>query len=106
MKKYLLLVAFLIPIGCGGNENGNIINASGTIETTEVNLASKSPGQIISLHVDEGTVVHQGDIVAVVDTTNYSLNYRQALAAASQAQAQYELQEHGSRKEDIEQAAD
>jgi HlyD family secretion protein len=106
MKKYFLFVSILFAFGCGGNENENIINASGTIETTEVNLASKSPGQIIYLRVDEGTVIHQGDTIAVTDTTNYALNYRQALAAAAQAEAQFELQQHGSRREDIEQAAD
>src|SRR5947209_14835709 len=104
MKKIILFAALLI--GCGSNENENIIKASGTIETTEVNLSSKSPGQVIYLRVDEGTLVHQGDTVAVIDTTNYALNYRQAQAAAAQAQAQFELQEHGSRKEDIAQAAD
>src|SRR5436305_14952705 len=106
MKLYLCLTFLFVLASCGGNENENIIIASGTIETTEVNLASKSPGQIISLLVNEGTVVHQGDIIAVIDTTSYALNYRQALAAASQAEAQFELLEHGSRREDVEQAAE
>jgi HlyD family secretion protein len=105
MKK-ILLSLFILFAGCSSNENENVINASGTIETTEVNLASKSPGQILSLSVNEGSIVHQGDIIAVTDTTAYSLNYHQALSAAAQAEAQLALLEHGSRPEDVGQAAE
>jgi HlyD family secretion protein len=105
MKKKLLFVFLFIAAGCSGKDE-NIISASGTIETTEVNIDAKSPAQIIQLRVDEGSIVHQGDTIALIDTTNYALNYRQALAAAGQAEAQLLLQEHGSRREDIEQGAE
>jgi len=105
MKKNLLFAVLLIAAGCSSKDE-NTISASGTIETTEVNIDSKSPGQIITLRVDEGSIVHQGDTLAQIDTTNYGLNYRQALAAAGQAEAQLLLQEHGSRREDIEQGAE
>ncbi len=104
MKKNLLLFLLIIAAGCSGKDD-NTITASGTIETTEVNIVAKSPAQIITLRVDEGSVVHQGDTLAFLDTTNYALNYHQAQAAASQAEAQLLLLEHGSRHEDIEQAA-
>jgi HlyD family secretion protein len=105
MKKNLLYIFLLIVAGCSSKDE-NIISASGTIETTEVNIDAKSPAQIIQLRVDEGSIVHQGDTLAQIDTTNYALNYRQALAAAGQAEAQLLLQEHGSRREDIEQGAE
>jgi HlyD family secretion protein len=106
MKKYLFFVFLLLVVGCSGNKDENIITASGTIETTEVNLSSKSPGQILSLSVNEGSVIHQGDIIAVIDTTLFSFNYHQALAAVGQAEAQVELLQHGARREDIGQAAE
>jgi HlyD family secretion protein len=105
MKKYLFLSLLIIAAGCSSKDDGTI-SASGTIETTEVNIVAKSPAQIISLRVDEGSKVRQGDTLALIDTTNYALNYHQAMAAASQAEAQLLLLEHGSRHEDVEQAAE
>ena len=106
MKRILILTLLLTLAGCSGNNNDGSISASGTIETTEVNIASKSPGQILSLRVDEGKVVHTGDTLAVDDTANYVLNYQQALSVSRQTEAQLLLLEHGSRNEDIEQAAE
>ena len=106
MKRILFLTFLLISAGCGGNNNDNAISASGTIETTEVNISAKSPGQILSLRASEGSVVHIGDTLARTDTTNYAFNYHQLLASSAQAEAQLELLEHGSRREDIEQAAE
>src|ERR1035437_10922518 len=104
MKRSLCLLFLATILGChSGNDTGSI-SASGTIETTEVNIAPKSPGQIASLRVDEGAVVHVGDTLAVVDSVNYVLNDKQAVAGIEQANAQWQLLEHGSRVEDIEQA--
>ena len=105
MKKKYILAILLLAAGCSSKED-NTISASGTIETTEVNIVSKSPGQLLSLRVDEGTIVHSGDTLTVTDSTNYVLNYHQALAAKAQTEAGLLLQEHGSRREDIEQGAE
>jgi HlyD family secretion protein len=105
MKRILALTFIAVLAGCNGSGNNGVLNASGTIETTEVNIAPKSPGQLISLRVDEGSIVHPGDTICVIDSTNYVINYRQAQAAEAQAEAQLMLQEHGSRHEDVEQAA-
>ena len=106
MKRILTFTILLALAGCSDSSSDSAISASGTIETTEVNIASKSPGQILSLRVDEGSIVHAGDTLAATDTTNYVLNYHQLLAASAQAEAQLQLLEHGSRHEDIEQAAE
>ncbi|HZV11881.1 MAG TPA: efflux RND transporter periplasmic adaptor subunit [Candidatus Kapabacteria bacterium] len=105
MKRIFILAFFAVFIGCSGGNNNGALSASGTIETTEVNIAPKSPGQLIALRVDEGSIVHAGDTIGVIDTTNYVINYQSAVAAEAQAEAQLLLLEHGSRHEDIEQAA-
>ncbi|MEI8134467.1 MAG: efflux RND transporter periplasmic adaptor subunit [bacterium] len=106
MLKHLLFFALLLAmIGCSGKDDSKL-TATGTIETTEVNITAKSPGQLIMLRVGEGSIVHQGDTLASVDTTIYALNYRQSLAAIAQAEAQLLLLEHGTRHEDIEQSAE
>lgn len=104
MRTYLCVILLPFVLSCHSGENAGAISASGTIETTEVNIAPKSPGQIASLRVDEGAVVHVGDTLAVIDSVNYVLNDKQAVAGIAQANAQLQLLEHGSRVEDIEQA--
>jgi HlyD family secretion protein len=105
-KIFSTFVMASVIAGCSSGSNDNTITASGTIETTEVNIAAKSPGQLFSLRVDEGSVIHSGDTLALTDTTNYAFSYHQLVAASAQAEAQLQLLEHGSRREDIEQAAE
>ena len=106
MLKSIMTLAFALIIAGCSSKDGSTISASGTIETTEVNIVAKSPGQLLSLRIDEGAIVHAGDTLAVTDTTNYALNYAQALAASRQTEAQLLLQQHGSRSEDIGQGAE
>ncbi|MEN6312295.1 MAG: hypothetical protein ABFD80_12240, partial [Acidobacteriota bacterium] len=51
----LILAAALAA--CSGRGAKNVISATGTIEATEVNVASKVAGQLERLAVDEGAVV-------------------------------------------------
>ncbi|HOO70185.1 MAG TPA: efflux RND transporter periplasmic adaptor subunit [Spirochaetota bacterium] len=44
-------------------ENGNTIDGSGTIEVTEVEIASKLAGRVVSLPRDEGEQVRQGELL-------------------------------------------
>lgn len=104
MKNLAALILFtLIVSSCSDNTNDRI-SLTGTIETIEVNISSKVTGQIISLKVDEGYKVAAGDTLAFIDSTEYSLQYLQAVAAEKSAEAQYLLLSRGSRKEDIKQA--
>ena len=96
----------VIVLACHGNGNGGAVSESGTVEVDEVSIPAKSGGQITSLFVDEGSRVKKGDTLAFIDTIEYVLNYRQALANVASAEAQLLLLEHGSRAEDIAQAND
>lgn len=44
-------------------ENGKVIEGSGTIEVTEVEIASKIAGRIVTLPFDEGDTVKTGDLL-------------------------------------------
>ena len=69
----------------GGAHNG-AIQASGTIEATQVDVASKIAGRIIKLAVREGDRVHSGQVVAELDAAEVEAQLAQARAAAAAAQ--------------------
>jgi HlyD family secretion protein len=90
-------------VGCGNQKNKGLISASGTIEAVEVNVASKTGGQVEKLAVDEGSPVRAGDILAVIDSSSLAIQVGQAEAGVKLAEAQLELLLKGARIEDIRQ---
>ncbi|MBU1297535.1 MAG: efflux RND transporter periplasmic adaptor subunit, partial [Bacteroidetes bacterium] len=60
--------------------------------------------EVVGLLVNEGNNVTTGDTLAILDRTDYEIQYRQALAAVRVAEAQLALLVKGTRKEDLEQA--
>jgi HlyD family secretion protein len=77
---------------------------SGTIEATEIRLAARTTGEIVSFFVQEGDRVVRGQRLVCQDTTRLVLELRQAEAEIAAARANVELVEAGARREDIEQA--
>lgn len=72
----------LKPKGLGdGFASGN-----GRIEATEVDVATKLPGRIAEIKVDEGDFVKTGDLVARMDTQVLQAQLAQAQAEVRQAQ--------------------
>jgi HlyD family secretion protein len=60
--------------------------SNGRIEATEVNLATKLSGRLTAVLVEEGDTVHQGQVLARLDTRTLEADYRQAEASARQAE--------------------
>ena len=102
---FTLIVALfsLLSLGCSGG-NGNAIEASGTIEGTDVDIGTEVSGKITDVRVDEGSHVVPGDTLVVIDDTEYQIQLRQAAANLASFDATYRLTVEGSRKEDIIQA--
>ena len=96
---FFLLLPFILA-SCGNNRDGEI-EASGTLEAVEVNIASKVPGQLLSLRVDEGAKVERGDTMAIIDHEMLQIQLRQAQAGVDLADAQYNLLLNGARSEDL-----
>ncbi len=94
----------VISLNCRNQNNPEVISASGTIEAVEVNVASKTAGQVDRLLVEEGARVQNGDILAAIDSTSLEIQLRQAEAGVALAEAQLELLLKGARIEDIRQA--
>ena len=104
MKKIcLLIIPFisLLSTGCSSNNNKNSIEATGTIETVNVVLSSKTNGEIKELRIKEGDRVKKGDTIMIVDTEALYLQLRQQESGAEMSRAQLDLLRNGARKEDI-----
>lgn len=99
-----LVTISLFLSGCSGNDNENIIEASGNIEATYVTVSSRSSGEILKLLKDEGDIVKEGDTVMIIDHETTELLLKQAEAGVKIAEAQYNLLKDGARKEDIQYA--
>lgn len=75
------------------------IQASGTIEATQSDVAAKVQGRLLRLLVQDGAAVRKGQVVAVLEQTTPALSVDQARAnvdaasaQATNAQAAFELQ--------------
>jgi HlyD family secretion protein len=98
-----VLALSLIAWGCSSSSDYEI-TASGTIEATEVTVSSKVSGEMVRLLVDEGAEVRSADTLAVIDSTDYVLQLKQAQANLDATEAQYLLAVRGTRREDLLQA--
>jgi len=99
---FLLLPAALV-IGCSGNSR-DVIEASGTIEGTGINVGSEVLGRVTDLRVKEGSSVNPGDTLLLVDDREYRLELAAARANLAAQDAGYRLAVKGSRTEDVAQA--
>ncbi len=102
-RVLFLFVPFLVLSGCGDSHSG-MLDASGTLESVDVNVGTKVPGQIVSLLVDQGSRVRAGDTLAVLDRSTLRMQWEQAKAGVDLARAQYQMLQNGARSEDISSA--
>jgi len=68
-------------------DNRNVIQASGRIEVTEVNVSSKVTGRVAKLLVEEGTDVKVSQLIAELEGEELEAQLRQARAALQSAEA-------------------
>jgi HlyD family secretion protein len=84
-------------------EQGELIRSTSAtgvlVALTTVDVKSKAGGKVVKLAVDEGSVVKQGDLVAMIDPDDTQAAYEQAnasleasMARSRQAQINYALQ--------------
>jgi len=91
-------------LGCGNSANRQLIHASGHIEATEVRLAAKVGGRLVSLPGWEGDRVKAGEVVAKLDTADPEHDLARARAELAGADARLRLLLAGTRLEDIQRA--
>lgn len=94
--KRLIIISVIAGIIGGGIFLYNYLNQSelpesiafgnGRIEATEVDIATKLPGRLTEVSVNEGDIVKAGQIVARLDTDELNAKLQQAQAQVQQAQ--------------------
>ena len=106
ITKYLVLYSICLTIllfGCN-RSNPNLIESTGTIEATEVDIRSEASGKILVLHFDEGDWVKKGDIIAEIDHEKLDIELAQAKAQLAETKAQLTLLIKGLRDKEVERA--
>ncbi|MGH7136146.1 MAG: biotin/lipoyl-binding protein, partial [Pirellulales bacterium] len=83
----------------------NRLVLEGNIDVRQVNLSFKVDGRIETLAVDEGDTVEAGQVLATLDKRYFDDELRLARAQRDAQKATVERMEHGSRPEEIAQAA-
>ena len=109
-RRVLMLAAVLALLGViaylvvARARNGGELTLYGNVDIRETTLGFRVAGRLASLAVDEGAVVHAGDVLARLDVTPIELEAREARAAARAAASRAALLKAGFRREDVEQA--
>lgn len=78
MKIYPLCLFLLVFIACKEEKK---YDATGTFEATEIVVSSEIGGKLVSLNVEEGSVLKQGEEVGVTDTVQLFLKKLQLQAS-------------------------
>lgn len=104
MKKIartVFVILIFCFLSCGEEKMSDVIEASGTIEATDITISSKTAGQLKEIMVIEGEKITKDQILAVLDHESLDIQLRQAQAAVEQSEAQLHLLLAGPQKEDI-----
>src|SRR5574338_73382 len=101
---FLTLTTFLFFIGCSSIDEKMFIEASGTIESTNIIISSRTAGNIKKMNFSEGAKVSIGDTILIIDHEMLDIQLRQSIASKDVTEAQLKLMLAGARKEDINQA--
>jgi len=106
ITQYLLLSITCLSILLNGCNRGNrnLIESTGTIEATEVDIRSEASGKILALHFDEGDWVKTGDVLAEIDHEKLDIELAQAKAKLAEADAQLTMLIKGLRDKEVERA--
>lgn len=110
MKLPILLVAVALAAGAGAAywymalrdaPPSGQIRVSGNIETTEAQVSFKIAGRVIQRKVDEGEMVKQGQVIALLDASDLQCNVDLRTAELKVAEAALAELLAGSRPEEI-----
>ncbi|MGE3726895.1 MAG: HlyD family secretion protein [Candidatus Sericytochromatia bacterium] len=112
MKKQLIPVVLVLLSGGGWlgwqylqpKATPPSLIASGTLESTPIELASRVGGRVTSLLVQEGQNVKPNQVLMRLEAHELEAQYRQVQAQAAAAAAQLSLLKAGSRTEDLQSA--
>lgn len=80
----LFSIALLAACGRGGDE----YDATGAFEATEVTVSAEAAGRLLNFNAEEGTVLHAGNQIGLIDTVQLNLKKLQLEASMKSVQSQ------------------
>jgi HlyD family secretion protein len=107
MKKITFSSAIFLLLlfaSCNSDDYLRSIEASGTIESKNITISSRTAGNIETINFIEGSKVNAGDTIIIIDHELLEIQLQQAIAGKDAAEAQLNLMLAGAREEDINQA--
>lgn len=93
-----LLVAILAALLCGCDRESYL---EGRVEMRELNIATKYPGRLARLYMEEGQQVQRGELLAEINDPEADAKMTQADAAVAGAAAQQSKADQGARPEEL-----
>lgn len=105
--KFLLPVLLVLGLVYGGwqywpRHHDTALRASGTLESTPIDIASRLGGRVTLLTVEEGQLLKKGQVLLRFDARDLEAQLEQLAAQETAAKAQWDLLKAGSRAEDIQ----
>lgn len=97
----ILIIAILFLINRKPPDQNRVI---GMVDASFTDIAAEYPGRLDSLLVRQGDTVHQGQLLAVLRTTEIDAVKQQALSSIEAAQSQLDLLKNGPRTEVVQSA--
>jgi HlyD family secretion protein len=83
MKTRIFLYTIILPALLAGCKSSQVSDASGTFEADEVIISAEVPGKILSLNIEEGSLIKKDSIVGVIDPAPLKLQKEQVEASIS-----------------------
>ena len=102
----IFLVVFLTGCEDGLNKltttsrGSSSLQITGLIHATEIDVASKVPGRVVAVHVQEGQHVKSGDLLVELNLDELDAKLLQATSSIDAVKAQLALAEKGARPQE------
>ena len=98
-----VLIALLAVIALAGffANKPKAMTLQGEVEATEYRVSGKVPGRVEEIYVREGSMVHKGDTLVLIDSPEVRAKLAQASAVRDAAMAQSRKAANGARQEQI-----
>lgn len=85
-RSALMLFSLSLLVLASCSRDDSIPGGSGFVEATEVVVSAEVTGRLEKLYYDEGQKINSGDVIALIDTTNLTLQMDKAQAGRDAAE--------------------
>lgn len=104
-RRYIFIALVLVMFLCHCGGSGKNAPLTGLIDATEIDVASKIPGRIKALAVQEGDAVTEGQELLTIESLEINAKVDQVNALVDAAKAKLKMAQNGAREEEKRAAA-